>query len=253
MKVAAVQFAPIFRAKSENLQALARMVVEAAKAGAKLIVLPELCCVGYSFMDEAEVRDLAECPHWLNDTMATDHSMYVFSTLAKKLGVAIAWGFAEVDPGTKKLYNSQILVCPNGTYGSYRKVNLWGNDYLWASPGDANPPVVQVQLDGKEWRIGLLICADVRDKSDRIEEFYEPGDADIVAYSANWGDGGFPAGKWVKFAQVNICHFVVSNRFGKEANNNFGEGGVCVIAPTGKVHCQGLRWNEPCVVYADIS
>lgn len=247
MRLAAVQFAPKFKAIDENLATARALVEEAVRNGAKLIVLPELCTTGYSFMSEADAAPYAEM---ISSHMraGSPKSMAVFGDLARKHDVAIAFGVMEQDFGNgSKLYNSQVLILPNQEFWVNRKLNAWGNDYLWATEGTANPPI-------GEWmgkNIGMLICADVRGKSDKIEEFYEAGDADIVCFSANWGDGGFPAGKWVRFAKDNRCTFVVSNRYGREANNNFGEGGICIIDPTGKVHCEGLRWNEPCVVYFD--
>lgn len=243
MRVAAVQFAPQFRAVAHNIAHAARLVQDAAEGGADLIVLPELCTTGYSFLSARDAEAYAE-PLEPGPTNSTG----VMRDLSERYGVAIAWGLMERDAKTGLLHNSQILVCPDGQQWRYRKVNQFANDYLWATPGTDNPPVQTFK--GK--RVGLLICADVRDKSDSIDDFYEPGDADIVAFSSNWGDGGFPSGRWVKFAKSNRCWLVVSNRYGKEENNNFGEGGIGVIDPDGRVYCDGLRWSADCIVYADV-
>jgi predicted amidohydrolase len=155
----------------------------------------------------------------------------------------------EKDTGSGKLYNGQVLVTPDGRWVSFRKVNRWAQDYLWASSGRSNPPIIEVG----GLKVGLLICRDVRDKKDdNWKSFYEKGDADIVALSANWGDGGFPAVSWMEFAANNRTTLIVSNRYGQEANNNFGEGGICVIRPSGEVVCEGLVWNQDCVVCAEV-
>jgi len=253
MKVAAIQFCPVFKDKRNNLIRLAKLVIEAANNGAKLVVLPELASVGYSFMSEDEVRPFAESLRWLEDPDALnpESDLYVYSTLARQLDICIVAGFVELDSGTSKLYNSQLYFEPSGYYDSYRKINFFGNDYLWASKGMSNPPVIKCQFEGK--RVGLLICRDVRDKKDdKWSSFYEPGDADIVALSAQWGDGGFPATTWMEFAEDNQVTLVVSNRHGYECPNDFGEGGVCIIEKTGKVHCEGLKWKEDCIVYAEV-
>lgn len=137
---------------------------------------------------------------------------------------------------------------------SYRKANLWGNDFLWAKEGRENPPVAQLaQRDGKVKKVGLLICRDARDmKDEHWDNFYESGDADFVCFSANWGNGGFPSITWIQFSKNNQCCLVVSNRHGREANNEFGEGGICVIHPDGDINVEGLRWNEDCIVYGDV-
>jgi predicted amidohydrolase len=164
------------------------------------------------------------------------------------LGVAIAWGFIENGPNDG-LYNSQALALPGqGIVGTYRKRNRFGNDFLWALPGDVSPPIYTWR--GK--RIGLLICRDIKDSNDVKEDLYEPGDADIVAFSANFGDGPFPANAWMRFVEDNKTALVVSNRYGQEENNNFGEGGSCVIQANGKVWCDGVKWSAPCVVHATL-
>lgn len=216
------------------------LLLEAVGNKAELIVFPELATTGYSFMSLEDAQPYAE---------TLDRSGYTFkkfSDLAKKHNIAIVWGMMGLaDNGT--LTNSQVLVTPTlSTY--YTKVNPWGNDYLWSTPGTWSPPVTTF----RNKKIGLLICRDVRDKSADIDTFYEKGDADIVAFSANFGDGAFPATAWMDFVKNNKVWMIVSNRFGQEACNNFGEGGVCVITPEMKVYCEGLRWNSPCIVYADI-
>lgn len=258
MKVAAVQFAPSFKDRQENLTAAVILASRAAQSGAKLIVLPELCTTGYSFMSYGEARPFAEnIDAWPGYSRSNPPStMFAIREVAAKYGCAIAWGMmtiADVNR-TNKLYNSQILMLPDGTFKTYNKVNLWGNDFLWAENGQESPPIVN--FGGK--RIGLLICRDVRDKSSALKDFYEKGDADIVAFSSNFGDGGFPSTSWMDFAKENRTTLVVSNRYGQEGANNFGEGGICVIEPPsdgreyGRVHCEGLKWNEPCIVYAEV-
>lgn len=266
MKCAAIQFAPEFKRPRENLLKAGRLVVEAAKNGAKLVVLPELMTTGYSFLSPEEAEPFAEVPSLIKqeDPLSLARmgwSIGHMGLLASKLGVKIVWGFVEKDTGTNKIYNSQAFIewdpadkSVAGAYvATYRKINRWGNDFIWASSGESNPPVVRTVIDGQEWKIGLLICRDVRDKkNDKWNSFYEPGDADVVAFSANWGDGGFPAVSWMDFVEENKATIIVSNRYGKETCNNFGEGGTCVIETNGKVHCSGLKWNEDCIVYADI-
>lgn len=251
MKVAAVQFKPSFKDVAANTKAAAELVIKAAQSGAKLVVLPELCTTGYSFMSADEALPFAEVlgSPGSKPLAASACSMPVMQALSQKLGIAIVWGVLERDIGTGKLHNSQVLVVPDNRYWIARKSNSWGNDYLWATEGQANPPIGE--FGGK--RIGLLICADIRNKSDQLNELYEPGDADIVAFSSNWGKGGFPSGRWVQFAQKNKVFLVASNRYGEEANNDFGAGGICVIEPCGKVHCEGLQWGRPCIVYADVT
>lgn len=250
MKVATIQLAPTMHDRVGNLQNMVSLAITAAEAGAELIVLPELATTGYSFMSYREALPYAE---HLTDEYNPHHppiSMMAMAEVIKKYQVAVAWGTMEIDVGSGSLYNSQVLAYP-GNYTKYRKINQWGQDYIWAKSGTQSPPIVSYK--GK--KVGLLICRDVRDKGpvgSELTDFYEKGDADIVCFSANFGNGGFPAVSWMDFALENSCWLVVSNRYGKELNNDFGQGGICVIDPKGHVHCKGLQWSKDCIVYADI-
>jgi predicted amidohydrolase len=235
------------------------MAITAAEAGAELIVFNELCTTGYSFMGYEDARPYAEhIEDWPNGWSRSNPpgSLLAMRELTAKYGCCIAWGLVTIAGvnRTNHLHNSQVLMLPDGSITWVDKLNSWGNDWLWSTPGTKSPPIVR--WGGK--KIGLLICRDIRDKSSSFEDFYEKGDADIVAFSSNFGDGGFPSTSWMDFAKTNRTTLVVSNRYGREANNNFGEGGICVIEPPskgreyGRVHCEGLKWGEPCIVYADV-
>ena len=243
MRAAAIQMAPVFKAKELNLKRMLKLGKVAADSDVNLIVFPELCTTGYSLMSEQEARPLAEVvgPGGMSfDAMAL---------LAKSTSAFVVWGTIEVDAGTQRIYNSQVCVCPEGNWIRYAKVNRWGNDFLWAEEGRGNPPVLTTPFG----KLGLLICRDVRDKKDsKWESFYEKGDADIVAFSANWGRGGFPAVAWMQFVKDNNTALVVANRYGEEEHNDFGHGGACVINKQGKVFCDGLAWDRDCVVVGDL-
>lgn len=248
MRVAAVQFNPKHKDRESNLQVAARLVFRAAQDGAQLVVLPELCTTGYSFLNPVEAEPYAEVISDYGNSSTPPLSMMVFGALSQKLRVSIAWGVMEKD-SDGKLYNSQVLMTPSGQWISYRKINRWANDWLWAEAGESNPPVLVVG----DKKVGLLICRDIRDKADQNwDDFYEKGDADIICFSANWGDGGFPATPWMDFAKDTETCIVVGNRYGKEDNNNFGEGGIGVIYPNQTVVCDGLKWNEDCIVHAKV-
>jgi predicted amidohydrolase len=254
VKVAAIQFCPQPRDREGNLKRLVLLAVKAARNGAEVIVMPELALSGYSMMSVAEAEPMAEVITEPTTDPRPDSSMSTFSAIAREYGVHLAWGLVEKDYGTGNLYNTQVMVCPDASFESHRKVNFFGNDYLWATEGRSNPPIRKIQdRTGKSWKVGLLVCRDVRDKKDAAwKAFYEVGDADIVVLSANWGDGAFPATPWIEFATDNNSWLVVSNRYGKEAPNDFGEGGVCVVSPEGKVQCEGLQWSQDCIVYGEI-
>ena len=53
-KVAAVQFEPVMFEKERNVARLLELCGQAAEAGAKLIVTPEMGTTGYCWFDRAE-------------------------------------------------------------------------------------------------------------------------------------------------------------------------------------------------------
>lgn len=253
MRVATIQSSPVFKDVQGNLRRLAALTVKAAQAGAKICVLPELCTTGYSMMSKAEADPLAEVLADFSPGMEGTSSMAVFYAIAKKYDVHVVWGLVEKNSGTGNLFNSQVLMCPDGSFESMAKVNGFGNDFLWSTAGRSNPPIRKIDVGGRSYKVGLLICRDVRDKKDdNWKSFYESGDADIVCLSANWGRGAFPATAWMDFVKDNKVSLIVSNRYGKETPNDFGDGGVCIISPDGTVQCEGLLWSQDCIVYGEI-
>lgn len=239
MKVAAVQFRPEFGAVDRNISSCLDLSQKAIQNGARLVVLPELALSGYSMMSSREARRF----------LPKVSELKGFQDLADKNNSLIALGTIMTDDWGA-LYNGQVMFVPRRDFVYYHKMNFWGQDWLWASDGRLNPPIVP--FEGR--RVGLLICADVRDgKPDPWKgDIYEPGDADIVAFSTNWGKGAFPSGRWIKFARDNKTSLVAGNRYGTERNNDFGMGGVCVIDEKGRVSCEGLEWGQDCIVYAEL-
>lgn len=230
---------PLFMNIDANVVTMTRLVGDCVKAKAELVVFPELCTTGYSFMDQRAAEFVAED--------VEGHTFQRMKLLSKTHNLAIVWGFVRKD-SKGRLYNSQTLVTPEGGFRNYDKRNPFSSDFLWMTPGEQSPAIIK-------WRgvdIGLLICKDVRDAAEGVKDLYEPGDAHIVAFSANWGKGGFPSGAWVEFAKNNKTWLAVSNRYGREVPNDFGDGGVCFISPEGKVFCGGLKWGQDCVVTMDI-
>ena len=245
-RVAAVQYKPKFKDPDFNRWQLRSLAMMAANKGAKIIVLPELATTGYSFMSKKEAAPFAE--------PLEGQTVAALSWVARKFECYIACGVMTRDGDS--IYNSQILVGPSGLVAHYHKMNFWGNDRLWATAGTEKPPIIQTP----HGKLGLLICKDVRDKrpgktdqrKTASDEFYDVGDADIVAFSTNWGDGEFPSGTWVSFALKNGVWLVVSNRCGGAERANFFDGGVCVISPEGVVQVEGLDFESDCIVYGTV-
>jgi predicted amidohydrolase len=150
VRVAVVQFEP--RVGVENLKANALAVEQrltaAADGGAGLIVLPELATTGYVFETREEAYAHAEA-------VPNGPTVESFVRIAAERNVYIVGCVAERDGVT--LYDTAVLVGPEGYIGRYRKTHLWNTEKLWFTPGNEGFAV----YDTKIGRIGLLVCWDI--------------------------------------------------------------------------------------------
>lgn len=144
MRVGFYQFKPILGEKEKNLN---KVSAELSKIKADLIVLPELFATGYLFPNRSELLDLAE-------PIPSGLTTKTLLQIAKTKKMAIVAGIAE--KAQAKIYNSSILVCPNGEVYTYRKIHLFMDEKFLFSPGDKPFSVYRI---GKV-KIGMLICFD---------------------------------------------------------------------------------------------
>lgn len=167
-KVAAVEFNPEFMEFDKNISGAVAMAEEAAKNGAKLIVLPEAAISGYIYRDlEQFLPYMDTVPGKTTDALAKVTATY---------NCYIAIGIAEIDNDTGLTYNTGALIGPKGYIGKYRKNGLNPSDVLWFVPGNTGYPVFDTELG----RITMIICYD--------DTYWEPArvaalkGCDIIAY-----------------------------------------------------------------------
>ena len=114
-------------------------MAEAAAAGARLVVLPELCDSGYVFGADAE-QATAEARALASPADDSD-TLRQWRDLAAEHRLVIVGGFCERG-ADGRLHNSAAVVDASGTRAVYRKAHLWDKEKLVFTPGDAPPPVV---------------------------------------------------------------------------------------------------------------
>ncbi len=146
MRLALAQNNPTLGRVSENLAALRALVGETPF---DLLVLPELFATGYYFSN----RDQAE---GLSEEVPGGPTTTFLQELAASRGGFVCGGLVERSGG--QLYNSALLVGPEGVITNYRKLHLFFEEQLWFTAGD-QPPVVH---DLGFARVGLIICYDWR-------------------------------------------------------------------------------------------
>ena len=147
LKIACCQIAPEVGRKVSNLERTASFIERAARSGAQMIVLPELCSSGYVFESRAEAMALS-------DAYEDGSTTALWSRLARDLDVHIVGGFAERYGDT--LFNSSALIGPDGRMGLFRKVHLWANENLFFAPGDLGFPVFPT----RHGTVAMAICYD---------------------------------------------------------------------------------------------
>jgi len=148
MRVAAIQMEPHVATKDANVERSLMLLAEAVKSGAKLAVLPELCNSGYVFKTREEAFELGEeipsgptCRAWMK--IASEHGLYIVAGIAEREG--------------ETLYNSAVVLGPNGYEGTYRKNHLWDAENLFFEPGNLGLPVFRIGAG----RIACAICYDI--------------------------------------------------------------------------------------------
>lgn len=147
LTVASVQNNPEFGNIRANLHGLMGLL----PPGCDLAVLPELCATGYQFRDRDEVMDLAEiiAPGCEPGPITTR-----LSQAAEASGTTIIAGVAERDGDN--LYNSSVLIRPDGSREIYRKIHLFMDEKKIFDPGNLGFSVVEAC----GVKVGMMICFD---------------------------------------------------------------------------------------------
>lgn len=216
---AAIQYNCIPLKKEENLAVLTRMIRDEANQVAKLIVLPEMCTTGYYFFHRDAAAAMAE-------EITGGETVGHLVQLCAQHGCYIAAGLMEREG--EILYNSAVLIGPEGFIGKHRKLHFFAPDGHWAQEGDLPITAFETPIG----KIAMLICMDISfPEAARTARLLG---ADIICCPVNWFDPVIPSNVWVTRAYENQLFFVVANRLGEEAGFSFS-GGSCVIAPNGVI------------------
>lgn len=171
VKVACIQFEPLFGQVERNVKKTLELINEAADNGATLIVLPELANTGYVFNTRAECYSLAEevpngptTQEWMK--VAKERELYIVAGITEREGI--------------NTYNSAVIVGPDGWIGTHRKVTLWNEEKMFFEPGNLGNQVFNTKIG----RISAMICYDMW-----FPEQWRNcalGGADIVCCPTNW-------------------------------------------------------------------
>src|SRR5438445_580972 len=114
LRVAACQIDPQLGEVERNLERIERAVTDAAQAGASLAVLPEAAVTGYAFSSLDEALPVAR----LACAVAEDR----LAALATDRQITVICGTLEAEGD--EVYNTALLLAPDGQRYRYRKIHL---------------------------------------------------------------------------------------------------------------------------------
>jgi predicted amidohydrolase len=151
IKLALCQISSKRESKKENLLKIEKLTLKAKQQGADLAIFPEMSLTGYVLHDQ--IYELAE-------TIPGPSTAKV-EALAKKTGIYIIFGMPELSEKTKAtVFNTEVLVGPQGLIGKYRKMFLPTHSVFeekrYFRPG-YEPAIFQTDMGN----IGLTICYDI--------------------------------------------------------------------------------------------
>ncbi|MDF2431675.1 MAG: hypothetical protein JWP44_1306 [Mucilaginibacter sp.] len=198
VELSIVQFTPGWNVKQQNLQHIKALL---RNIKTDIIVLPEFCTTGYSFLSKEEALNASE--------PSPGDTTQFFSALSVELQAMIIAGFAEKDGDLT--YNSALIALPTGQVKVYRKTHLFYKEKLCFEPGNSGFFVVDHPI--KDCRVGIMVCNDWR-YPEAARSLALMG-ADIIACPSNlvstlWGVAT-PAR-----ALENKVYLAIANRCGTE-------------------------------------
>jgi predicted amidohydrolase len=223
--VAAAQLEPHVGEKDANVRRGLEVIRGAVDANIDLIVLPELGNSGYVFNSRSEAFGLAEA-------IPDGHTCRAYIDAIRGSTVHVVAGVCERDGD--RLYNSAVLLGPDGFIGTYRKLHLWHEERLFFEPGDLGLPVFYLPFG----RIGIMICYDawfpetVRIlKLQGADIICDPTCWDLVPGLIDEQNNPMPPMHMAQ-AHMNNVFVVCADRCGIERGVTFA-GSSCIAGPTG--------------------
>lgn len=202
--VATLQYRPVSREPSVNVEKMSKLIDEAIDRAAtkgnklNLVVFPELSTTGVIFEPDEAMKWSEEIPGFTTE---------FFTQKAKGKNIYIILGMMEHFDGS--FFNTCVLIGPNGIEGIYRKVHLSSYDKKWAQTGEKGFPFFDLPFG----RIGMLTGNDLM-YPECTESLAKMG-TDLVCVPAFWGD---TRSKFMWEARLaEQMHIALANQWG-----NFG-------------------------------
>ena len=267
-RVAVVQATPVMFDKSKCLEKALRLIDECADNGAELIVFPELFIPGYpfgmTFGFTVGSRKATGREDWKmyydNSLLADGTEMRRLIRRAKERGVYLSMGYSERDAVTGTLYNSNMMIAPDGTAMNHRKLKPTGSErVVWGDAGRDYFPV----MDTPWGPMGNLICWESYMPLARVA-LYQKG---ISLYiSPNTNDNPEWQDTIRHIAIEGHCYFINADLIFRREDYPQTVSGTAEIAALPDIACRGgscvidpfgheasvTVWDKEAIIYADL-
>jgi predicted amidohydrolase len=236
MRIACIQFAPVFGDLDANTQTITRAI---RSAEADVVVVPELATSGYFFSSREQARSAAEPVHG-------DHITSIIQA-AHDAGSVTVCGFAEAD-GTQ-VFNSAVIAGPEIKTQVYRKTHLFYKERYCFDEG--NTGFFCTPLPHLDCMLGTMICYDWR-FPESARSLALQG-ADLVVCPSNLVTHLWRMAMPVR-ALENKVFLAVANRIGAEhnANEEVAFNGLSAIYGTNGETLAETGPTETSIITADI-
>ncbi|MFZ9863121.1 MAG: N-carbamoylputrescine amidase [Ilumatobacteraceae bacterium] len=247
LTVAAVQMAMVDGDVATNVATATRLVREAAKRGARLILVPELFEDRY-FCEDQRAEHLSKAR-----PLAGHPTVEHFAALARELNVVLPVSFYERS-GNEQFNSCAIVDADGSILGVYRKSHIpdgpgYSEKYYFR-PGDTGFRV----WDTAVGRIGVGICWD--QWFPEVARAFALAGAEVILYPTAIGSEPTEphwdsAPHWQRVMQghagANLVPVVAANRVGVEVGSRFTlefYGSSFIAGPTGDKIAEADRTSE---------
>jgi predicted amidohydrolase len=220
--VAIVQMKPLLGEPEENLVKMSEMIgTIASQQKVDLIVFPELITSG----NELGLRftELAQ--------RIPGPTVNLIAQRANDYGIFVAFGMASKEKVESVLYNSAVLVGPDGELvETYNKIHLRGEERMAFREG-FKLPVAETEIGN----IGLMLGYDLA--YPEVARSLALDGADLICVMANWEAANVDEWKTYVRARAyeNSMYMVAANRVGEDVTLTFG-GESLIVGPRGELY-----------------
>lgn len=254
--------------KDKCVEKITDLIGKAAAKGAELVVFPELFIPGYpygmTYGFTVGSRSKAGREDWKtyydNSILVDGPEMQRIVDCAKEHSVYVCVGYSERDAVTATIYNSNVMIAPDGQTMNHRKLKPTGSErVVW---GDADKDFFPV-METPWGPMGNLICWESYMPLARVA-LYQEGVALYISPNTNDNE------EWQNtirhIAIEGHCFFINADMYftkdmypktasGDEEiaklNDIVCRGGSCVIDPYGHAVSETV-WDKEEIIYADL-